>query len=126
MRSESNLVNTYRAEGGGGPDCRVVRGGDDHFYMLMRHGLETFVFSKMSSSALGFTQPPIQWILRTHSLGVTQPGRENECLPPSIAEIKNGWSYNLTSFIFLLSVQRGQFTCFIFYIKLYNILKLYI
>jgi hypothetical protein len=43
------------------------------------------------------TQPPIQWVPGTLSLGVKRPGREADHSPPSSAEVENAWSYTSTS-----------------------------
>lgn len=40
------------------------------------HRQEIFLYSKVSRQDLGATQPPIQWVLEVHSLGVKQPGCE--------------------------------------------------
>jgi hypothetical protein len=58
-----------------------------------RAGLEAAVKKKnsvttMSVTALGPTQPPIQCVPGTLSLGLKQPGREADHSPPSSAEIK--------------------------------------
>jgi hypothetical protein len=37
---------------------------------------------------MGPTQPPIQWVTGTLSLGVKRPGREADHSPPSSAEVK--------------------------------------
>jgi hypothetical protein len=50
-----------------------------------------------SRTALGPTQPPIQWVQGPLSLGVKQPGREADHSPPSSTEVKNAWSYTSTS-----------------------------
>jgi hypothetical protein len=47
-------------------------------------------------TALGPTQPPIQWVQGALYLGVKRPGRETDNSPPSSAEVKNAWSYNST------------------------------
>jgi hypothetical protein len=44
----------------------------------------------------GPTQPPIQWVRGTLSLGVKQPGREADHSPQSSAEAKNVSSYTST------------------------------
>jgi hypothetical protein len=51
------------------------------------HGLG-ILFTIMSRMALGPTQPPIQWVLGTLSLGVKQPECEADHSPPSNAEVK--------------------------------------
>jgi hypothetical protein len=45
-------------------------------------------FTTVSRTALGLTQLPIQWVPRTLSLGVKQPGREVDHSPPSSAKAK--------------------------------------
>jgi hypothetical protein len=39
------------------------------------------------------TQPPIQWVPGSLSLGVTRSGREAGHSLPSSAKVKNAWSY---------------------------------
>jgi hypothetical protein len=58
-----------------------VRGFDS------RRGLGIFLFAA-SRTALGPTQPPLQWIPRSLSLGVKRPGRESDHSPPPSAEVK--------------------------------------
>jgi hypothetical protein len=48
-----------------------------------------FFFSTSATPVLGLTQPPIQRVPRTLSLGVKQPGREAYHSPPTSAEVKN-------------------------------------
>jgi hypothetical protein len=59
-------------------------------------GLGIFLFTTASRTALRPTQPPIQWVTDALSLGVKRPGREADHSPPSIAEVKNAWSYTST------------------------------
>jgi hypothetical protein len=47
-----------------------------------------FLFTTASRTALGPTQPSIQWIPGALSLGVKRPGREADHSPPSTAEVK--------------------------------------
>jgi hypothetical protein len=53
--------------------------GIPHFY---------FVFDTMSRPALRPTQPPIQWVPGTLSLGVMQMGHEADHSPTSSAKVK--------------------------------------
>jgi hypothetical protein len=48
-----------------------------------------FLFSTTPRLVPGPTQPPIQWVLGTLSLGVKWPGCETYHSPPSSAEVKN-------------------------------------
>jgi hypothetical protein len=43
--------------------------------------------------ALGSTQLPNQSVPEDFTTGVKQPGQEAHHSPPSIVEVKNGWSY---------------------------------
>jgi hypothetical protein len=51
-------------------------------------GLGISLFTTASITALGPTQPPVQWIPGALSLGVKRPGREAYHPPPSSAEVK--------------------------------------
>jgi hypothetical protein len=51
-------------------------------------GLGISLFITASRTALGPTQPPIQWVPGTLSLGVKRPAREADHSPPSSAEVK--------------------------------------
>jgi hypothetical protein len=53
-----------------------------------RRGLGIFLFTTASSTALGPTQPPIQWVPGALSLGVKRPGREADHSLPFSAEVK--------------------------------------
>jgi hypothetical protein len=68
--------------------------------------------------ALGATQPPLQWVPGTLSLGVKWLGHEADHSPPSSAKVKNAWSYTSTpQYVFMawyLVKERDNFT-FIFY-----------
>jgi hypothetical protein len=48
-----------------------------------RRGLGIIFFTTASRTALGPTQPPIQWVPGALSLGVKRPGREADHSPPS-------------------------------------------
>jgi hypothetical protein len=51
-------------------------------------GLGIFLFTTASRTALGPTQPPIQWVPGALSQGLKRPGREADHSPPSTAEVK--------------------------------------
>jgi hypothetical protein len=51
-------------------------------------GLGIFLFTTASRTSLGPTQPPIQRVSGTVSLGIKRPGREADHSPPSTAEVK--------------------------------------
>jgi hypothetical protein len=53
-----------------------------------REGLGIFLFTTVSKTALGPTQPPIHWLPAALSLGVKRSGREADHSPPSSAEAK--------------------------------------
>jgi hypothetical protein len=53
-----------------------------------RRGLGIFLFTTVYRTALGPTQPPVQWLPGDLSLGVKWPGREADHSPPSNAEVK--------------------------------------
>jgi hypothetical protein len=50
--------------------------------------LGIFLFTTASRTALGSTQPPIQWVQGVLSLGVRRPEREADQSPPYSAEVK--------------------------------------
>jgi hypothetical protein len=60
-------------------------------------GLGIFLFITASRTALGPTQPPIQWVPGAPSLGVKRPGREAEHSSPSSAEVKERVELHLYS-----------------------------
>jgi hypothetical protein len=53
-----------------------------------RRGLGIFLFTTVSTTALGPTQPPIQWVPGALRSGVKRPGREADHSPQSSAEVK--------------------------------------
>jgi hypothetical protein len=62
-----------------------------------RQELGIFHFAIQSRTALGPTQPPIQWVPAVLSPGVKRPGCEADHSPPSSVEVKNAWSYTSIS-----------------------------
>jgi hypothetical protein len=69
-----------------------------------QRGLGIYLFTTTSRTALGPTQPPVQWVPGALSRGVKRPGREADHSPPSSAEVKNAWSYTSTPPICLYGV----------------------
>jgi hypothetical protein len=59
-------------------------------------GLGILLFTTVSRTALGPTQPPIQWGTRGSFPGVKRPGCEADHSPLSSVEVKNAWSYTST------------------------------
>jgi hypothetical protein len=55
--------------------------------------VKNLLFSTSSRPALGSTQPSIQWVPGSLSLGVRRPGREADHSPPAGAEVKKMWIY---------------------------------
>jgi len=53
-----------------------------------QQGLGIFLFTTASSTALGPTQSPIQWVPGTLSLGSKWPVRKADHSPPPSAEMK--------------------------------------
>jgi hypothetical protein len=64
-----------------------------------RQRVGIFLFTSVSRSALGPTQPPMQCVPRALSLGVKRPGRKADHSPPYSTEVENAWSYTSTTSI---------------------------
>jgi len=73
-------------------------------------GLGIFLFTTVSRTAVGSTQPPIQRLPGALSLGVKRPGREADHSPPFSAEVNNTWSYIPTPPIRLHGVMLNYLT----------------
>jgi hypothetical protein len=58
--------------------------------------VKNFHFSMSSRPDLGFTQPPIQWVLGALSPGVKRLGREADHSSLASAEVKKTWIYTST------------------------------
>jgi hypothetical protein len=69
-----------------------------------RQELGMLLFIPASSSVLGPTKPPIQWVSGALTLGIKRSGREADHSPPSSAEVKNAWSYTSTPQILIHGV----------------------
>jgi hypothetical protein len=86
-----------------------------------RRGLGILLFATASRTALGPTQPPIQWALGALSLGVKRPGCEADHSPPSSAEVIE-WvelylhSPNTPSWRGAQLKQRDNFTFYILFL----------
>jgi hypothetical protein len=81
-------------------------------------GLGIFLFTTASRPALGPTQPPIQWVPGTLSLGVKRRGSEADHSPPSSAEVRECvelylHSPNTLSYRGAQSKHRDNFTFYI-------------
>jgi hypothetical protein len=72
------------------------------------------LFTTVSRTALGPTQPPIKWVSGALSLGVKRPRREADHSPPLSVRSKNAWSYTSTpQYVFMawcLVKHRDNFT----------------
>jgi hypothetical protein len=66
----------------------VLGYGLDDWGFDSRQGLGIFLFTTASQPTLGPTQPPIQWVPGTLSLGVKRPRSEADHSPPSSGEVK--------------------------------------
>jgi hypothetical protein len=62
-----------------------------------QHEQEIILFCTTSKSALGISQSSIQWVLGSLCPLEKWQRRETDHSPPSSAEVKNVWSYALTS-----------------------------
>jgi hypothetical protein len=58
-----------------------------------RQEMWNFLFITASRPYLGPSQPPIQWVLGSLSMGMKRSELEAHHSPPSSAEVKTTWSY---------------------------------
>jgi len=63
----------------------------DDFWFDWGQGLKVSRFSKWSGLAVRPTNSPVLWIFGAVDPGVKRQGFEANYLPPSSAEVKNGW-----------------------------------
>jgi hypothetical protein len=75
-----------------------------------RRRLGIFLFTTASRTALGPTQPPIQWVPGALSLGVKRPGCEADYSRPSSTEVKECVDLYLRSPIRLHDVVLSKYT----------------
>jgi hypothetical protein len=92
-----------------------------------RQGLGIFLFTTASRTALGTTQPPIQWIRGALSLGVKWPERKADHSSPSSTEVKECVGLYLHSSNTpswrgdQLKKHRDNFTCYLYlYISVWS------
>jgi hypothetical protein len=73
-----------------GAELRIIHTGLDDRGSRVRFptGAGKYSFPTASRTALGLTQPPIQWVPGALTLGVKRPGREADHLPQSSSEVK--------------------------------------
>jgi hypothetical protein len=75
------------------------------------YNLGIYLFTTAFRTALGPTQPPIQWLSGSLSLEVKRPEREAHHSPPYSAEVKNACTYTSThpyAFILWCSVKAQR------------------
>jgi hypothetical protein len=76
------LISTFRMK----LIPKLIKNSDHGFES--QQGLGISLFTTASRTALGPTQPPLQWVPWGLSPGVKRPGREADHSPPSSAEVK--------------------------------------
>jgi hypothetical protein len=86
---------------------RVIRG------LIAGRRQEMSLLQKRSWLALGCTQLPVHWVMGVPFPGVNVWG-EADGLPPSSAEVKNGWSSTSFHSVFIQSMNRDIFTFLIY------------
>jgi hypothetical protein len=73
--------------------CRLGRQGIT--VLIFGRGKRFFFFCTVFMQPLGFTQPPIQWVLGAVPLVVEEPGCEADHSHPSGAKVKKTWICSL-------------------------------
>jgi hypothetical protein len=85
-------------------------------------GAGNFLFTTASRTALGPTQPPIQWVTGALSLGVKRPGVKLTTHLHLVPRSKNEWNYTSTTqyalMVWLSVKAQGQL-----YVYLYGLMK---
>jgi hypothetical protein len=103
------ITGTYHVQG-----LSVTHNLQAFQYNRFKYKMYAFLFTTASRTALGPTQPPIQWVPGALSLGVKRPVREADHSPPSSAEVKNAWRYTSTpQYVFMewrIVKHRDNFT----------------
>jgi hypothetical protein len=94
IRKFTQLPSWYGGRGSSVSSVTRLRAGRPGLDSLP--GQECLLIATASRPVLGPTQPYIQWVPGTLSPGVKRPGREDDHLPPSSAEVKNTCSYTST------------------------------
>jgi hypothetical protein len=86
-------LNTKSPDSSVGIATRLRAGQSKVLGFDSRRGLGIFLFTTACRTALGPTQPSIQWVQGALSVGLKRPGREVDHSPPPSTEVKNAWSH---------------------------------
>jgi hypothetical protein len=70
---------------------------------------------RASRPAPGHNQHPVQWVPVGSFPGVKWPGCKSNHSLPTIAEVKNEWSYNFTSHICLMEFTKKSLILIYYY-----------
>jgi hypothetical protein len=69
------------------------------------------IFLQAYTTALGPTQPPVQWVLLESLTAVKRPGPEPDHLPPLSADVENDWCYKSIPLMLSWGAQRKLCIC---------------